>query len=141
MPIKDNKSNNSVLQIQGFILAAGFTNFTETIDTVNYDNGITFFFSIFSTDDPANEVNLLAIQESPDGVNWVNVPDDYYVGDITDMQNVTYAEVNGFVTGSVGVVSTQRFIRAQIAASLTNTNNISGNIMCNLGLELRPGEK
>lgn len=142
MPIKDNKSNNSVLQVQSFILSPGNINFTEAIDTFNYDNGVTFFFSIFSTGDPANEVNLLSIQQSTDGIgNWENIPDGYYVGDITDMQNVTFAQVNGLVTGSVGVVSVDRYIRAQIEGPVGNVNDISGTVMCNLGLELKPGEK
>ena len=140
MPIKDNKSNTNVLHFTTFSLAAGAATVTNALDVRNFDNGITFFVTIYSSDDIGNTVSILSFEESANGSVWSLVSPENYIGDITDVQNITITENINNVVGSIGLFGVERYIRINYSADAGNTGVIGGSINANLGIEIKPGE-
>jgi len=141
MPIKDNKSNTNVYSLQSFDEAGGATIVTTGFDTANIDNGVTFFITVTSSGDPANTISLDSVEQSPDNAVWSAVPTENLIGDITNLQNVTLADVTASVIGSLGVFGVERYIRFNLITNTANTGNMAGNLNLNLGIEIKPGEK
>lgn len=141
MAIKDNKSNN-LLWANGITTIAAGTSFdADSLDSAHYDLGITFFLNIAVANDVADTISFVKFQDSDDNATWTDVNAEQYIGDITNLQDLT---ANDFTSGqaipTIGVFGTNRYVRAVLQTG-ANTGDMTVVLNYNLGIEIKPGEK
>ena len=137
MAIKDNKSNIDVVTVDSLsFAAANVPQFSGSVDTANYDNGVTFFLVPFNAGVATTTVRLDSIQESDDNSTWDYIADNKYIGSPDD---TVEEEITTFPTiiPSVGVFSAKRYLRARVVSE-GNDGIIDVKVMSYLTGEEKP---
>ena len=139
MPIKDNKSMTDVLYLQrGNIVSDTVTN-SNSVDTADLDNGVTFI--PYLNDTAGGNVALTSIQESTDNGftdPFVDISTAQINGDLADFATLVVAADDEILL-TIGVFGVKRFVRLV----LTSTGGTSGSafrILVNEGIEITPGQ-
>lgn len=110
MPNIEEKSRLLPMTILNTIVVSPGSATSDAIDMKDFDQGYTFILDF----EPSNGANLaLSLEESPDNVNWTAVPDDKIVGTIPPIIDDTSGFTINNTVLTFGVVSTERFVRAQ----------------------------
>ncbi len=136
MAIKDNKSNTEVVVLSNIQLTANGTLETGSIDTADYDKGVTFV-PVYVAGSGA--VTVTAVQESTTGTSgWTDVATSQLIGDLSDLVE-TGAVANGDVVNSLGVIGASRYLRLELTVTDFVTE-IDYLITVNAGVEVAPSD-
>jgi len=114
MPIKDNRSsieaNNVLTEIDKSVDSSEFS---STIDTADFDNGVTFVFNLLAiTGSPTVEVTSIFESDDPTFPDPIEVPTANLIGTLPI--TLTAVDVPNASLNTLGVFGTKRFIRAVV---------------------------
>jgi hypothetical protein len=116
MAIKDNKSSSlGVILFNQNLVSDGII-YSGSIDTFDYDNGITII-PINCAVSQETSFNVTNIQDSPDDVNWTNIPSNQLIGNWPLPPYVAPGQVSGEVIETLGVIGNNRYIRVELTVS------------------------
>lgn len=99
---------------------AGITSQALDLQIASFTQGFTFILAYDIASDPASDLTL-TLEESPDNSNWTTIPASKIAGTLPPIINTASAFVVNNTALSVGVVGTERYIRA-VAATANGTN-------------------
>lgn len=110
MPNIEEKSRLLPMTILNSEITSPDTVTSEAIDMKDFDQGYTFMLEFAFS----NGANLaLSLEDSPDNSNWTTVPASKIVGTIPPIIDDTSNFTINRTILTFGVVSTERFVRAQ----------------------------
>lgn len=135
MAIKDNKSPTDVLVLFNDVITSDGTVITGSVDTAEYDNGITFN-PILINDGNGTEITITSVEDSPDDINFTTVSNDQLIGNISNLIFNTPV-VSEDIIKTLGIIGSSRFVR--LILNVTGfTDQVNFTVTVNAGLEVLP---
>ena len=136
MAIKDIKSNLTTYYTDFVTISPSTTIETTSVDVRAYNNGVMVVILPVQSDTVDNEISLEAIQESSDDIDFNNIDDELYIGDIAHLQNLEIF-TPPTVVPTLGCFGSQKFLRCQISSG-ANTGDMTLAIVWILASEIKP---
>jgi hypothetical protein len=131
MATKEIKSRVKLVAVDTVTISTNTTTNLNSIDTANFDLGVTFGFYVTAFNAGAFAVSF---QESDDDSAWTAVPADYLIGVALSLAAATVDEAE---IVSNGIISAKRYIRPVVVSTgASGTNTIS--CIAALAGELKP---
>jgi hypothetical protein len=114
MPVRDLK-NNVALDLNLYHeFTSSSTHTGAVLDTADYDSGIMFGFALPAW---ADGTYTPSFDESDTGTSgWTAIPAEQLIGTIADV-TLDAQTAEGDVMPTIGILSTKRYIRANVVAS------------------------
>lgn len=137
MAIRDIKTDLTTVYSDEFTLSPSGQAFSKSINVRNYDDGIMFIPFITLSDDETNLISIDSIQDSSDDTNWKNIDDIQYIGELSQLQNISIYSPAAILP-TLGVFGNEKFLRVSISASSGNVGNITIKMLWVLKGEIRP---
>jgi len=139
MPIKDNRSDTRVVMLLNTGFGGDATSFSNSIDTFDFDNGITFIPKVVANAG-VTIATITDIQESDTDSEpaFQSVSSDKLIGNLSDLTFSNPIIPQG-INETIGVVGTKRFLRLEITISNHN-GTLELIINFNAGVEVAPAE-
>lgn len=116
MPIQDNRSDQQVSLLFNAVIATDTDTNTFSIDTADFDYGVMLGLSATAYTDGTY---VLSLEDSPDNSVWTAVASNKTHGSptVTELTDATA----GDIISTIGVFSTEQFIRGVITSTSTST--------------------
>lgn len=119
MSVLDITNNIQVEVAFNALISANGTNFTSSVNMIDFNNG--FMFTLYSTAHSDGTYELI-LQDSPDDSVWTDIPAEK-LNDPGGLGSITLVSTTspGDLMPSIGAFSSNKFVRGKIISTLVTS--------------------